>query len=54
MPSLGAGLAALLAGWVIDDLLQPFLGTGPTLMLSFMGSTVVFFVVREWLKDMRP
>ena len=28
MPSLGAGLVASLAGWLIDDLVQPLLGTG--------------------------
>ena len=44
MVSLGAGLAAMLAGWIIDDALQPYLGTGPTLILSFVGSTVAFFV----------
>ena len=53
MVSLGAGLAALLAGWIIDDALQPYLGTGPTLVLSFVGSTVVFFVARKWLRELR-
>ena len=53
MPSLGAGVAAMLAGWMIDAVFQPFLGLGPTLVLSFVGSTVVFFVARKWLKDMR-
>jgi hypothetical protein len=53
MPSIGAGVAAMLAGWMIDDLLQPYLGTGPTLVLSFAGSTVVFFVALTWLKNLR-
>ena len=53
MVSLGAGLAALVAGWIIDDGLQPLLGAGPTLFLSFVGSTVVFFVARNWLREMR-
>ena len=53
MPSLGAGVAAMLAGWLIDELLQPYLGVGLTLMLSFAGSTVVFFVAKKWLKDLR-
>jgi len=44
---------ALLAGWVIDAMLQPFLGMGLTLVLSFAGSTVVFFIVRRWLKELR-
>jgi hypothetical protein len=53
IPSLGASLAAMLAGWMIDAALQPYLGTGLTLVLSFVGSTVVFFVALKWLKDLR-
>jgi hypothetical protein len=53
MPSIGAGLAATLAGWMIDGVLQPLLGTGLTLVLSFAVSTVVFFVVQRWLKQLR-
>jgi hypothetical protein len=53
MPSIGAGLAALLAGWVADGLLQPYLGTGVTLLPSFAVSTVVFFVARRWLLELR-
>ncbi len=53
MPSIGASLAALLAGWVADGLLQPYLGTSVTLLLSFAVSTVVFFVARRWLLELR-
>jgi hypothetical protein len=53
VPSIGAGVAALLAGWIVDGLLQPSLGTGVTLLLSFAVSTVVFFVARRWLLDLR-
>jgi hypothetical protein len=53
MPSLGAGVAAMLAGWMIDGVLEPYLGVGLTLILSFAGSTVVFFVAHKWLKDLR-
>ena len=53
MPSIGAGLVAMLAGWIIDEVLQPYLGTGLTLFLSFVASTVVFFVARQWLKGLR-
>ena len=53
MPSLVAGLVASLAGWMIDDLLQPYLGMGATLLLSLVCSTLVFFVGRKWLRDMR-
>jgi len=53
MPSLGAGLVAMLAGWMIDAALEPYLGMGLTLVLSFAGSTVVFFVAQRWFKDLR-
>jgi hypothetical protein len=53
VPSIGAGLAASLAGWMLDELLQPFLGTVATLLLSFAASTVVFFVARRWLRELR-
>jgi uncharacterized membrane protein YdjX (TVP38/TMEM64 family) len=53
VPSIGAGVVAMLAGWIIDDMLQPFLGMGPTLLASFVGSTVVFFAVRKWLRELR-
>jgi len=53
VPSLVAGLVASLAGWMIDDLLQPYLGTGATLVLSLVCSTLAFFVGRKWLIDLR-
>lgn len=53
VPSLGAALAASFAGWIIDDLLQPYLGMGPTLIVSLVCSTLVFFLARRWLIDLR-
>ena len=46
-------MAAMLAGWMIDAALDPLLGTGPTLIISLVASTVVFYVARKWLKDLR-
>ncbi len=53
LPSIGAGVVAMLAGWVIDDMLEPLLGMRLTLVVSFAGSTVVFFVARKWLRELR-
>ena len=53
MPSLYAGLLASLAGWLIGDLIEPFLGAVPALVVSFVGSAVIFFVARKWLIDLR-
>jgi hypothetical protein len=43
----------MLAGWMIDAALEPYLGVGLTLMLSLAVSTAVFFVAQKWLKDLR-
>jgi hypothetical protein len=51
--SLYAGVLASLAGWMIGDLIQPFLGGVPALVLSFVGSAVIFFVARRWLINLR-
>ena len=53
MTYIGAGLVAILVGWVIDALFQPYLGSGATLILSFVISTVAFFMVRRWLSKLR-
>jgi hypothetical protein len=53
MPALGATLAAMLAGWIIDAALEPLLGMGPTLVLSFVASTVAFFAAKKWLEELR-
>jgi len=53
VPTIGASLAASLAGWAVDGLIQPLLGTGVALVLSLTLSTVVFFVARRWLIDLR-
>jgi len=53
VPSLAAAAVASLAGFVLDGLLQPYLGTGVTLVLTLVASTLVFFYVRRWLVDLR-
>ena len=53
LPSIVAGLVASLAGWMIDDLVQPYLGMGLTLVLSLAFSTTIFFVARRWLTELR-
>jgi len=46
-------LVAMLVGWVVDALFQPYLGTCATLILSFVISTVAFFMARRWLNELR-
>ena len=50
---IGAGFMAMLVGWAIDALLQPYLGTSATLLLSFVISTAAFFMARRWLNELR-
>ena len=53
MTYIGAALLAMMVGWVVDALFQPWLGTGATLLLSFVISTVAFFMARRWLNELR-
>ena len=38
---------------MIDDIFQPYLGMGATLVLSLIGSALVFFYARRWLTELR-
>jgi hypothetical protein len=53
VPALAAGLVASLAGWIVDDLVEPYFGMGFALILSFVTSTVVFYAARKWLIELR-
>ena len=53
MPSLAAGLVASVAGWMLDGVLQPFLGVGARAVLSLVCSTVIFLVARRKLMGLR-
>ena len=53
MPSLAAGLVASVAGWLIDDLVQPYMGAGARVVLSLVCTTVIFFVARRRLTGLR-
>jgi hypothetical protein len=43
----------MVVGWIVDAMCQPYLGTGPTLILSIVVSTVAFFIARRWLTELR-
>ena len=46
-------MAAMIAGWMIDAVLDPWVDGGLSFALSLVGSTVVFFVMRNWLRRLR-
>jgi hypothetical protein len=53
MPTMVAGIVASLAGWLVEDLLNPFLGFGPTALVSLVFTGVLFFFMRRWLVGLR-
>jgi hypothetical protein len=53
VPSLAAGLVASVAGWLIDDVVHPYMGVGARVVLSLVCSTVIFVVARRWLRQLR-
>jgi hypothetical protein len=38
---------------MVEDVIQPYLGTGVALVLSLVVSTFVFFYARRWLNELR-
>jgi uncharacterized membrane protein YdjX (TVP38/TMEM64 family) len=53
LPSFAAALVAFVGGWMLEEVLQPVLGTAATLVASLIGSTLAFFYVRKWLRGLR-
>jgi hypothetical protein len=53
MPGLIASLAGSIAGWVVSDYLDPYADTVTRTLAGFVTATVVFFLVRNWLKRLR-
>jgi hypothetical protein len=53
VPSLAAGLVASVAGWMLDGVLEPFLGVSLRLLLSLVFTTAIFLLARRWLRALR-
>jgi hypothetical protein len=53
VPSLTAAIVASLAGWIVDDIVEPYFGMSFAFILSFVLSTVVFYAARKWLIELR-
>jgi hypothetical protein len=53
LPTLMAGVAASLAGWLIEDAVQPYAGVVVAASISLLVSTAVFVVLRKWLLGLR-
>jgi len=53
VPTLMAGLVGSVAGWLIEDLTQPYLPLPLRALLSLAAAAAVFFPVRNWLRELR-
>lgn len=53
MPFIGASLAATLAGFVVDSLLEPWASMFVRIMVGLVVSTIVFYWARAKLLDLR-
>jgi hypothetical protein len=53
VPSLAASVIASLAGWVIDSLVEPFLGIGGRLLVGFVATVFIYVYARNWLLELR-
>jgi hypothetical protein len=53
MPFVGATVAATLAGWFVDSLLESWASIFVRVMVGFVVSTVTFYWARLKLKELR-
>ena len=53
MPTLLAMCVASLAAWLVDSACRPIVGTGASLVLSFVSGTFGFYFARKFFADMR-
>jgi hypothetical protein len=53
MPSLAAALIASILGWVIDALIEPFMGIGGRLFVGLITGTLIYYYARNWLLKLR-
>ncbi len=48
-----AGLVGSVVGWLVGDLVRPYLGIRLAALLSLAAAAAVFFPVRRWLRELR-
>lgn len=53
MPSLAAAIAASIASWMIDAVIEPYVGFGTRIIISLVDSTFVYFYFRRWMINLR-
>jgi len=53
MPTLAAAIAASIASWMIDAVIEPYFGIGTRIFISLIDSTFVYFYFRRWMINLR-
>jgi hypothetical protein len=53
MPSIAAAIIASLVGWIIDSIVESFLGIGGRILVSLVVSAFVYVYARNWLIGLR-
>jgi hypothetical protein len=53
VPSLAAALVASIGSWMIDAMVESFLGFEGRIFLSLIDSAIIYFYARRWLLQLR-
>lgn len=53
MPTLAAAMVASIVSWMIDAVIEPYLGIGTRIFISLIDSTFVYFYFRRWMINLR-
>ena len=53
MPSLAAALIASIGSWMIDAVVESFIGLEARIFLSLLDSTIIYLYARRWLLRLR-
>jgi hypothetical protein len=53
LPSLAAAIAASIVSWMIDAVIEPYVGIGTRIFISLIDSTLVYFYFRRWMINLR-
>jgi hypothetical protein len=53
VPSLAAAIIASLLGWVIDAIIEPFMGLGGRVFVGLITGTLIYYYARNKLLKLR-
>jgi hypothetical protein len=53
VPSLAAAIIASLLGWIIDAIIEPFMGLGGRVFVGLVTGTLIYYYARNWLLKLR-